>query len=83
VQARYGIDVNSTGAAERSVSAALARTAQARAESDSERIKAAAARADDGKGDREAVNCRLLADKHQGTPATAAAAQKPSLAGPR
>jgi hypothetical protein len=34
----------------------------------------------DDKGDREAVNSRLLADKHQGTPATAAVAQKPSLA---
>jgi hypothetical protein len=36
----------------------------------------------EGKGDREAVNSRLLADKHQGTPATAAVAQKPSLAKP-
>jgi hypothetical protein len=34
----------------------------------------------DGKGDREAVNSRLLADKHQGTPATAAVAHRPSLA---
>lgn len=34
----------------------------------------------EGKGDREAVNSRLLADKHQGTPATAAVAQKASLA---
>ncbi|NSX38647.1 hypothetical protein HTS88_19895 [Pseudarthrobacter oxydans] len=34
----------------------------------------------EGKGDREAVNSRLLADKHQSTPATAAVAQKPSLA---
>lgn len=34
----------------------------------------------EGKGDREAVSSRLLADKHQGTPATAAVAQKPSLA---
>jgi hypothetical protein len=34
----------------------------------------------EGKGDREAVNSRLLADKHQGTPAPAAVAQKPSLA---
>lgn len=34
----------------------------------------------EGKGDREAVNSRLLADKHQGAPATAAVAQKPSLA---
>jgi hypothetical protein len=33
----------------------------------------------EGKDDREAVNSRLLADKHQGTPATAAVAQKPSL----
>ncbi|BCW73610.1 hypothetical protein [Arthrobacter sp. NicSoilB8] len=34
----------------------------------------------EGKGDREAVNSRLLADKHQGAPATAAVAQRPSLA---
>jgi colicin import membrane protein len=34
----------------------------------------------DGKGDREAVNSRLLADKHQGMPAAAAVIQKPSLA---
>jgi hypothetical protein len=34
----------------------------------------------EGKGDREAVNSRLLADKHQGAPATASVAQKPSLA---
>jgi len=34
----------------------------------------------DGKGDREAVNARLLADKHQGTPANAAIAHKPSVA---
>jgi hypothetical protein len=34
----------------------------------------------EGNGDREAVNSRLLADKHQGAPATAAVAQKPSLA---
>jgi colicin import membrane protein len=34
----------------------------------------------EGKGDREAVNSRLLADKHQGTPATAAVAHKPSMA---
>jgi colicin import membrane protein len=33
----------------------------------------------EGKGDREAVNSRLLADKHQGTPATAALGQKRSL----
>ncbi|SDP65141.1 colicin import membrane protein [Arthrobacter sp. ok909] len=32
------------------------------------------------KGDRESVNSRLLADKHQGTPATAAVAQKSLLA---
>jgi hypothetical protein len=32
----------------------------------------------EGNGDREAVNSRLLAHKHQGTPPTAAAAQKPS-----
>ena len=34
----------------------------------------------EGKGDREAVNSRLLADKHQGTRRPAAVAQKPSLA---
>jgi hypothetical protein len=34
----------------------------------------------EGMGDREAVNSRLLADKHQAGPATAAVAQKPSLA---
>jgi colicin import membrane protein len=34
----------------------------------------------EGKGDREAVNSRLLADKHQGAPATAAVTQEPSLA---
>jgi hypothetical protein len=34
----------------------------------------------EGKGDREAVNSRLLADKHQGKPATAAVTLKPSLA---
>lgn len=33
-----------------------------------------------GKGDREAVSSRLLADKHQGTPPSAAVTQKPSLA---
>ncbi|KUM37450.1 hypothetical protein [Arthrobacter sp. EPSL27] len=120
VQARYGIDVNNTGAEEASVSAALTRAQQARSEAENERTKASAARTDEavaavavaganrqdtaaqkaqeqpgydsperrqqlaesleGKGDREAVNSRLLADKHQGTPATAAVAQKPSLA---
>jgi hypothetical protein len=34
----------------------------------------------EGKGDSEAVNSRLLADKHQGTHPAAAVAQKPSLA---
>lgn len=34
----------------------------------------------EGKGDREAVNARLLADKHQSTHPSAAVAQKPSLA---
>jgi hypothetical protein len=34
----------------------------------------------EGKGDREAVNSRLLADRHQGTHPAAAVAQKPSLA---
>ncbi|MBT2523247.1 hypothetical protein [Arthrobacter sp. ISL-28] len=120
VQSRYGIDVNNTGADERSVSEALARAQQARSEAEKERTKASTARTDEviagsamvganredqaagqtqaepaydsperrqqlaesleGKGDREAVNARLLADKHQGTPATAAVAHKPSLA---
>lgn len=120
VHTRYGIDVNSTGADEASVSAALTRAQQARTETDNERTKASAARTDEavvgaavagangqdkaaqtaqdeptydsperrqqlaesleGKGDREAVNSRLLADKHQGTPPTAVVAQKPSLA---
>ncbi|NMR32303.1 hypothetical protein [Crystallibacter degradans] len=120
VQARYGIDVNNTGADEASVSSALARAQQARTEAENERTKASAARTDEvvavaavaganrqdqaaqkardepgydsperrqqlaesleGKGDREAVSSRLLADKHQGTPATAAVTQKPSLA---
>jgi hypothetical protein len=119
VQARYGIDVNNTGADEASISAALHRAQQAGSEADTERTKAATARTDEvvagaamasankedaaaqktqagpaydtperrqqlvesleGKGDREAVNSRLLADKHQGTPATAAVAHKPSL----
>jgi colicin import membrane protein len=120
VEARYGIDVNNTGADEASVSAALARAQQARTEGEAERTKAAAARTEEvvvasavaganrqdkaaqkaqdgpgydsperrqqlaeslqGKGDREAVNARLLADKYQGTPATAAVAQNSSLA---
>ena len=120
VQARYGIDVNNTGADEASISAALHRAQQARAEADTERTKATSARTDEavaaaavaganrqdiavgkaqdgpaydaperrehlaqsleGKGDREAVNSRLLADQHQGTPAVAAVAYKPSLA---
>ncbi len=120
VKARYGIDVNNTGADEASVSAALTRAQQARTEAENEKAKAAAARTDEvvagaavaganrqdtaaqnaqdepaydsserrqqlaesleGKGDREAVNSRLLADKHQGVPATGAVAQKPSLA---
>lgn len=120
VQTRYGIDVNSAGADEASVSAALARAQRARLAAEGERTKASAARTDEavagaavaaanrqdnaaqqaqpepaydsperrqqlaesleGKGDRESVNSRLLADKQQGTPATAAVAQKPSLA---
>jgi len=120
MQARYGIDVNNTGADEASVSAALTRAQEARVEAENERTKTSAARTDEvvfgaavaganrqdkaaqktqdepgydspqrrqqleesleGKGDREAVNSRLLADKHQGTPATAAVTQKPSLA---
>jgi colicin import membrane protein len=117
VQARYGIDVNNTGADEASVSEALARAQRARSEAESERTKALAALTDEvvadaavtganrrdresrgklawdsaerrqqlaesleDKGDREAVNSRLVADKHQGTDPTAAVAQKPSLA---
>ncbi|MCZ2404917.1 hypothetical protein IV498_17525 [Paenarthrobacter sp. Z7-10] len=34
----------------------------------------------EGNGDREAVNSRLMADKHQGTHPSAAVTQKPSLA---
>jgi hypothetical protein len=120
VQARYGIDVDNTGADEASVSEALGRAESARQQADSEQTSPSAARADEvvvaaavaganrqdavaqmaqaepaydsaerrqqlaesleGKGDREAVNSRLLADKHQGVPATAAVANKPSLA---
>jgi hypothetical protein len=117
VEARYGIDVNNTGADEASVSAALTRAQQARDEADNERTKASAAHTDEmvagaavaganrrdreakgepawdsaerrqqlaesleGKGDREAVNSRLLADKYEGTHPSAAVAQKPSLA---
>jgi len=117
VQSRYGIDVNNTGADEASVSAALARSQQARFEAELERAKASAARTGEvvagsavagaerqdradgiepawdtaerrqqlaesleGKGDREAVSSRLLADKHQGTHPSAVIAQKPSLA---
>jgi hypothetical protein len=120
VQARYGIDVNNTGADEASVSAALDRAQQARVEAENERTKATAARNDEavagvavaganrqdavvqkaqaepaydsperrrqlaesleGKGDRESVSSRLLADKHQGTPAMTAVAHKPTLA---
>ncbi|WP_028272684.1 hypothetical protein [Arthrobacter sp. UNC362MFTsu5.1] len=120
VQARYGIDVNNAGADEASVSAALAKAQQGRAEADNERTKPSAARTDEAvaaaavaganrqdtaakkvlavpaydspqrrqqlaeslevKVDREAVNSRLLADKHQGVPATAAVAHKPDLA---
>jgi hypothetical protein len=119
VQARYGIDVNNTGADDGSVSAGLARAQQARL-GENERTKASGARNDEavagvavaganrqdvaaqkaqaepaydsserrrqlaesleGKGDRESVNSRLLADKHQGTPAVAAVTQKPTLA---
>lgn len=67
---RHGIDVHKAGADEASVSAALTRAKQSLAESLEGK----------GKGDREAANSRLLADKHQATPATAAVAQKPLLA---
>jgi hypothetical protein len=119
VQARYGIDVNNTGADEASISAALTQAQHASSEAETDRAKASVARTDEvvaeaamasanredavaqksqagpaydtperrqqladsleGKGDREAVNSRLLADKHQGTPASAAITQKPSL----
>lgn len=120
VQARYGIDVNNTGADEASIAAALARAQETRAQAEKEQAKASATRTHDavasaataganrqdnaahkaqpapaydsperrqqlaesleGKEDREAVNSRLLADKHQGTPATAAVTQNPALA---
>jgi colicin import membrane protein len=120
VKVRHGIYVNNTGADEASVSAALTRAQQVRAEAENERTKASGARTDEvvvgatvagankqdntasraqdepgydsaerrqqlaesleGKGDRESVNSRLLADKHQGAPATAAVAQTVSIA---
>lgn len=51
VQSSYGIDVNNTGADERSVSAALARARQGRLEAESERNKASAARTDEARAD--------------------------------
>jgi colicin import membrane protein len=58
----------------------VAHTTQGRPAYDSPERRQQLAESLEGKGDREAVNSRLLADKHQGTPATAAVAQKPSLA---
>ncbi|MBT1003912.1 hypothetical protein KIH31_15050 [Paenarthrobacter sp. DKR-5] len=121
VQSRYGINVESTGADERAVSAALARAQQARIDVDAERNYASAvcrdeilanamvaggnrqdaaarevkneptydsaerrarlARSLEGRGDREAVTARLLADLHQGAPATGAVTQNPGLSG--
>jgi hypothetical protein len=57
-----------------------AQKAQAEPAYDSPERRQQLAESLEGKGDREAVNSRLLADKHQGTPATAAVTQKPSLA---
>jgi hypothetical protein len=56
------------------------RKAQAEAAYDSPERRQRLAASLEGKGDREAVNSRLLADRHQGAPATAAVAQMPSLA---
>jgi colicin import membrane protein len=93
-QARSEVESERTKAAaartdEAEVSAAVAgangqdsaaRKAQADPTYDSPERRQQLAESLKGKGDREAVSSRLLADKHQGTPATAAAAQKPSLA---
>jgi colicin import membrane protein len=56
-----------------------ARQAQAEPAYDSSQRRQQLAESLEGKGDREAVNSRLLADKHQGTPAKAAVMQNPSL----
>jgi colicin import membrane protein len=65
-------------AANRQDNAAL--QAQAEPAYDSPERRQQLAESLEGKGDREAVNSRLLADKHQGTPPAAAVAQKPALA---
>jgi colicin import membrane protein len=57
-----------------------ARQAQVEPAYDSPERRQQLAESLEDKGDREAVISRLLADKHQGTPATAAVTQKPSLA---
>jgi len=57
-----------------------AQKAQAEPAYDSPKRRQQLAESLEGKDDREAVNSRLLADKHQGTPAKAAVVQKPSLA---
>ncbi|QDG87084.1 hypothetical protein [Pseudarthrobacter sp. NIBRBAC000502770] len=57
-----------------------AHKAQAGAAYDSPERRQQLAERLEGKGDREAVNSRLVADKHQGTHPTAAVAVKPSLA---
>jgi colicin import membrane protein len=59
---------------------ASAQQAQAEPNYDSPERRQQLAESLEGKGDREAVASRLLADKHQGTPATAAVAHRPSLA---
>jgi colicin import membrane protein len=57
-----------------------ARQAQAEPAYDTPQRRQQLAESLEGKGDRESVNSRLLADKHQGTPAAEAVIQKPSLA---
>lgn len=119
IQARYGIDVNNTGATEQDISAAVAQAQAARREAEAERSNAAAARGDEvmagaamaganredrarasssaepaydsperrqqlaksleSHPDREAVNARLMADRHQGTPPRAAVDSKPTV----
>ena len=57
-----------------------AQTAQAEPAYDSPEHRQHLAESLEGKRDRDAVNSRLLADKHQGTHPAAAVAQKPSVA---
>lgn len=58
----------------------LAQKAQGEPAYDSPQRRQQLAESLEGKGDREAVNSRLLADKHQGAPAATAVTQKPLLA---